>query len=138
MKKIKRVGTVSEFLNKKGTEERSVIDKVVAHIEDNQAIYYTAGVGIIILTVGHDFGLVDFAAGEGISGIDAKARQIYDKLLYVAKWIIVTKGGLEVIRSVTDGDIDSVKKSFLGHLFVFLLLLAYPWAMDEVENLFNS
>lgn len=72
------------------------------------------------------------------SGIDIQARKIYDKLLTVGKWIIVIKGGIDTINHSVQGDFDTAKKSFLSYLIVYLVLNGLPWAMDEVDKVFNE
>lgn len=72
------------------------------------------------------------------SAIDRSASQLYDKLLVVGKWIIIIKGGIDTINNVVQGDFNTAKKSFLGYLVVYLVLQGLPWAMNEVDKVFNE
>lgn len=91
--------------------------------------YKVAGSVVILATTGAD---VSFAA----SAIDAKANVLYYKILDVGKWIIIFKGGIDTIKSVSAGDFDAAKKHFFSYLIVYLLLLALPFGMNEVDKLF--
>lgn len=91
--------------------------------------YQVAGSAVILLVTGAD---ISFAA----SAIDAKANVLYYKILDVGKWIIIFKGGIDTIKSVGAGDFDGAKKHFFSYLLVYLLLLAFPFGMDEVDKLF--
>jgi hypothetical protein len=76
----------------------------------------------------------DFAGAA--SGIDIHARELYNKLLLVGKWIIIIKGAIDTINNVVQGDFGTAKRSFLGYLIVYMILNGLPWAMDEVDGLF--
>jgi hypothetical protein len=80
-------------------------------------------------------GSYDFA-GAASSGIDIHARELYNKLLLVGKWIIIIKGAIDTINNVVQGDFGTAKRSFLGYLVVYMILNGLPWAMDEVDGLF--
>lgn len=89
-----------------------------------------AGITIVLLAIPH----TAFAA----TGIDVGAERIYRKLINVGKWVIIVKGGIDTIKSVTEGDMQAAKKNFLGYLVTYGILWALPWGMKEIENLFQS
>jgi hypothetical protein len=98
------------------------------HFRNHGFAYKVAGSAVILLTTGAD---LSFA-----SAIDAKANVLYYKLIDVGKWIIIFKGGIDTIKSVGSGDFDMAKKHFFSYLLIYLLLLALPFGMNEVEKLF--
>jgi hypothetical protein len=85
----------------------------------------------ILLSTPH----IGFAAG---TGIDVGATKLYDKILLVGKWIIIVKGAIDTINNTAQGDFASAKKSFLSYLIIYLILKAFPWAMNEVDSMFND
>lgn len=72
------------------------------------------------------------------SAIDVAGRKVYYKLVNIGKWIIIFKGGIDVIKSITNGDIDGAKKSFLTYSLAYMLLLALPWGLDTVDEVFKD
>jgi hypothetical protein len=76
-----------------------------------------------------------FAAG---SGIDDGASRIYKKVVNIGKWVIIIKGGIDCIQAVGNGDIQQAKKQGLGYLLIFGIMLGLPWALDEIEGLFDE
>jgi hypothetical protein len=122
--------SISEFMNGREPEPFSV--KVERHFKKYGMIYKVAGVTLIILTSG--LGSHAFAA----SGIDTEARKLYRELIGIGKWIIVFKGGFDILKMIGSGDLDSAKKSFFGYLLTYLLLLGLPYGLDKVDDIFNS
>ncbi|TVY07194.1 hypothetical protein [Paenibacillus cremeus] len=96
--------------------------------------------GTVIKVAG--LGAILFVGVSGTSfanaGIDVKADQVYKKLLTIAKWVIVFKGGIETIKSVADGDHGAVKKNFLGYGVTYAILWGLPWMMKEIDKLFSE
>lgn len=76
---------------------------------------------------------ISFAAG---TGIDVGADKIYKKLLNIAKWVIIFKGGIDTIKNVADGDLQAAKKNFLGYGVTYCILWGLPWMMKEIDKLF--
>lgn len=137
MPKIKTVGTIPNFLSSKG-EDRSAIDKVVNHIEKNQLIYKAAGLSLVMLFngIGMD-GTVLAADGYTNGIIDKEASIIYKDLVDIGKWLIIGKGGWEVISSVLKSDFETAKKNFIGYLIAYVCLLGLPYAFDKVDTMFT-
>lgn len=120
--------TISEFIHR---EEESFIKKAKKHIQRNKSFYISvAGTTLIFLFVGDSA----FAA----SRIDQKAKVIYEQLVDIGKWIIIVKGAIDIIQTASQGDMDSVKSKFIKYVITFLFLLALPWAMDEIQDLFKA
>ena len=107
--------------------------KVERHFKKYGFVYKVAGTTAIILVAGGGF---DYAFAS--TGIEVGAQQLYSKLLSLGKWIIIFKGGFDIIKRMTDGDFDGAKKGFLSYLIVYIFLLGLPWAMDQVDALFNG
>lgn len=108
------------------------LDKVIQHLQKHGSKYAVAGITVILIS-SIDGGV--YAAG---TGIDAGAKKIYKKIINVGKWVIIIKGGIDIITSITNGDFDSAKKRFVGYLLAYGTLFALPWGMDQVEELFND
>jgi hypothetical protein len=89
--------------------------------------------GLCIYFLGFDG--TALAAG---TGIDAGAEKIYDKILLVGKWIIIVKGAIDTINNTAQGDFASAKRSFLSYLIIYLILKAFPWAMNELDTIFKE
>jgi hypothetical protein len=135
MAKIITVGKVSDFLRPEVKPQESAKIKVIRFIEDNQSVLWQgAGYAVVILVASAGFD-VAFAM-EG--GLDKHAEKIYDKLLGVGKWVIIFKGGIETIKSISQSDMQGAQKNFLQYLLIYGLLWALPWGMDEVEDLFRD
>lgn len=129
MRKHQRM-SIKQFVN--GIEEQSITEKIKHHISRNKTFYiHVAGATIIFLFCGFD-------GSASASSIDVGARKIYDKLLNIGKWVIVIKGGIDFIQTVTNGDLDGAKKKFLTYLLIFAALHALPWSMDEIEKMFKE
>jgi hypothetical protein len=126
--KVQTVGSVSEFLRKQEAEPFSA--KVERHFKKYGFVYKAAGISIILLTSG---GTV-----LASSGIEAGAAQLYSKLLSIGKWIIIFKGGFDIIKNMASGDFDSAKKGFISYLVVYVFLFGLPWAMNEVDSIFKE
>lgn len=143
MKKIKTVGSITDFVRNDPTEKEKWPKKLAAHYRKHEKTYNIAGLSIVlILTGGLDFAfaedLVVPASRYETGGIDDLAEPIYKEILGIGKWVIICKGALSSMKAVGDGDVEVAKKSFLAHVMIFLILLAYPYAMDKVEGLFAS
>jgi hypothetical protein len=122
--------SISEFMNSQYAEPFSA--KVERHFKKYGMVYKIAGVTLIILT--SSLGSHAFAA----SGIDIEASKLYKELIGIGKWIIVFKGGFDILKMIGSGDLESAKKSFFGYLLTYLLLLGLPYGLDKVDDIFNS
>jgi hypothetical protein len=108
------------------------IDKLIAHMKRHKIAYRIIGTTIIIMLATAD---VAFAA---TTGIDVGGRRIYSKLLSLSKWVIIIKGGFDIINNTVKGDFDVAKKSFFSYLMVYIILLGLPWALDQIDMVFND
>lgn len=122
--------SIPDFI-RNGWEEERAIDLFIAHLERNKIKYRIVGTTIIVF-----LGMSEAAFAS--SGIDIAGKKLYDKLIGVAKWVIIFKGGMDIIKSMTDGDMPGAKKSAMGYAFTFLLLLALPWMLEQIEGLFHE
>jgi hypothetical protein len=120
--------SISEFMHGRQTEPFSA--KVERHFKKYGMVYKVAGVTAILVMTGD----VAFAA----SGIDTEASKLYKELIGIGKWIIVFKGGFDILKMIGSGDLESAKKSFFGYLLTYLLLLGLPYGLDKVDDIFNS
>lgn len=91
------------------------------------------GTTAIILVAGGGF---DYAFAT--SGIDVEAKKLYHELAGIGKWIIIFKGGIDMVKSVGNGDFDGAKKHFLSYLLIYLALLGLPYGMDKVDTVFQN
>ena len=133
MRKIRtETMSISEFLN--GKEKEPFSAKVERHFKKYGIVYKIVGATAVIFIAGGGF---DYAFAAG-TGIEVGAQQLYRKLLSLGKWIIIFKGGFDIIKRMTDGDFDGAKKGFLSYLIVYIFLLGLPWAMNQVDALFNG
>jgi hypothetical protein len=126
--------SISEFLKK---EPESFSTKVKKHFEKYGIVYRIVGATVIIyFTGGFDFAL---AAGGGHTDgiIDREARVIYKDLTDIGRWLIIGRGGWEIITKVISQDIEGVKKNFIGYLIAYVLLMAFPHLMDKVDTIFD-
>jgi hypothetical protein len=124
--------TISQFMNPNYNTEK-ILDPLIRFLDKHKVVFRVVGVTLIIFSSG----LLDtsvFAA----TGIDEGATKIYEKLINVGKWVIIIKGGWETINNTIKGDFDTAKKSFLQYLIIYVILLAFPWAMSEVDVLFRD
>lgn len=123
------VMTVDQFLNR-GCDTDMVINRVVKHLNKHKIVYQVVGFTLIIMASAN----VVHAA----TGIDAGGRHIYSKLVNIGKWIIIFKGGWDTIMNTVKGDFDSAKKSFMQYLLIYVVLLALPWSLDQVDGVFRG
>jgi hypothetical protein len=125
--KVQTVGSISEFLHQK---EEPFSVKAERHFKKYGVVYKAAGVTIILLASG--------GTALASSGIEIGAEKLYAKLLSVGKWVIIFKGGFDIIKNMASGDFDSAKKGFLSYLVVYIFLFGLPWAMNEVDTIFRE
>ena len=107
--------------------------KVERHFKKYGFVYKVVGATVILIIAGGGF---DYAFAS--SGIDREATKLYKELIGIGKWIIVFKGGFDILKMIGSGDLDSAKKSFFGYLLTYLLLLGLPYGLDKVDDIFNS
>lgn len=73
------------------------------------------------------------------SGFTERAEKFYfDTFMMLAKWIIIIKGGWDVIAKTLKEDFEGAKKSIIQYLVVFVVLMGLPHALDLVEEIFSG
>lgn len=70
--------------------------------------------------------------------VEVQGMRIYYKVVLVGKFVILVKGGIEIINSCANGDFQNAKKCLIGYLMAYGALYLLPYAMDEVENVFKG
>jgi hypothetical protein len=128
--KVQTVGSVSEFLGRVQREPEPFSAKVERHFNKYGFVYKATGITIILLASG--------GHALAYSGIEIGAERLYSKLLSVGKWVIIFKGGFDIIKNMASGDFDSAKKGFLSYLVVYVFLFGLPWAMNEIDGIFKE
>lgn len=69
----------------------------------------------------------------------AKAEDFYfGTFMNIAKWVIIIKGGWDVIAKALKEDFEGAKKSVVQYLVVFSVLMGLPWALEMVEDIFSG
>jgi len=76
------------------------------------------------------------ASSDAGKGIESGARRIHGTIILVGKWVIIVKGSIDCIQSVLNGEVARAKQQFFGYLLCFGIMMALPWALNEVEGLF--
>lgn len=133
MPKIQAV-SIPEFM-KNGFPAPS--NPVIQHFKKHHKLYiHISGLAISCLIVG--FGDPTIVHAAGTQTIDIKAHHIYSKLCMIGKWIIVVRGGVDIISTMTQGELDTMKKKIIGYVIGYLALLGLPWILDQANALFND
>lgn len=87
-------------------------------------------------------GLVIFNFPEFVfanDGLDTVARKFYfDNFIGIAKWIIVGKGGWDIVSRTMKEDFDGAKRGILQYMLIFAVLMGLPWALEQVEVIFQE
>lgn len=74
-----------------------------------------------------------------VSGIESKAEAIYfDKFIGIAKWVIIGKGGWDIVTKTLKEDFDGAKRSILQYMMIFAVLMGLPWGLSVVEDIFRE
>jgi hypothetical protein len=137
MKRIRSVGTVSEFIHLRDSDKKEyeILSKLKAHLDRHHIAYKVAGTLIIITVAGG----IDFAStAEAASNIDKAVMPLYQKLVNLGKWVIIFKGGSATIKAIGQGDIPAVQKNLISYVLVYLVLLGLPWCLDQAEDVFGD
>lgn len=73
------------------------------------------------------------------AGIEAKAEELYfDKFIGIAKWVIIGKGGWDIVTKTLKEDFDGAKRSILQYMMIFAVLMGLPWGLTMVEDIFKE
>jgi hypothetical protein len=93
------------------------------------------GIVCIVLVTGD----ITLAASVDVGdNIDIGAKSLYKILLRVGKWIIIAKGAVETLSKLLEGDHPGAKKGFLTYLVVYVILHGLPFALDQVDGIFEK
>jgi hypothetical protein len=128
--------SIKQFLNGKEPEPFNV--KVKRNFDKYGIIYKVVGATVLIFIAGGGFDFA-FAAGGGHTDgiIDREARVIYKDLTDIGRWLIIGRGGWEIITKVLSQDVEGAKKNFIGYMIAYVLLMAFPHLMDKVDTIFD-
>lgn len=122
----------NQFFNNSSEDE--IKNTLIKHLNKYKIVYRIIGTTIIIFSSG----IIDPSAFAAPTGIDVGGARIYEKLVGLGKWVIIFKGGFDTIQHTIKGDLDMAKKSFLQYLMVYVILLALPWSMKQVDSVFSD
>ena len=71
------------------------------------------------------------------SNITVKAERFYfGTFMTIAKWVIIIKGGWDIVTKTLKEDFEGAKRSVVQYLMVFAVLMGLPYALEMVEDLF--
>lgn len=103
------------------------------HFVSNKSLYKGAGTLAISIIAAQ---LI--CPGGAFASIDAGGQKLYSKIVPIGKWVIVIKGCIDTIQAILSGDFGAAKKSFLGYLLCFAVILGLPWSLDQVNEIFKN
>lgn len=132
MAKVEAI-SFSQFFSENYNSTISFKETLVTHFEKHKIAYRIIGTTIIIFASG----ILDQNV-LAATGIDAGGNRIYSKLVNIGKWVIIFKGGFDTIQNTLKGDMDMARKSFLQYLMIYVILLALPWSMRQVDTVFTD
>lgn len=72
------------------------------------------------------------------TGLDEKAKALFDKFLWIAKWVIALKGGVDTLNKALKEDFEGAKKSAIQYLLIYGIIIALPIGLDFVETFFEG
>lgn len=125
--------SIKEFLH--GKEKQPISVKIEQHFKKYGSVYKNigkvAGLTLIIISAPN---IVVFAS----SGIDVEAGKLYKELVGIGRWVIIFKGGIDIIKKIGNEDMEGTKKTFISHLLIYLLLLGLPYGLDKVDHVFSA
>ncbi|MFP7445220.1 hypothetical protein SFC50_16145 [Bacillus infantis] len=130
-KKIKTVGTISEFMNRKQEAPRDYVKPAIK-------VCIVAGAAAISL----GFGDVSFAAAGAVNGaVTAKVVQAFNPLIELARalsypigLVMMLGGGLFVMIGNADKGFSMIQKAGLGYVLIQML----PVLMDLLVEIAKS
>lgn len=122
-----------QFFSGNYSSHTSIKETLISHFEKHKIAYRIIGTTIIIFASG----ILDQNV-LAATGIDAGGNRIYSKLVNLGKWVIIFKGGFDTIQNTLKGDMDMARKSFLQYLMIYVILLALPWSMRQVDTVFTD
>ncbi|MEG0259604.1 MAG: hypothetical protein RR595_12135 [Lysinibacillus sp.] len=79
---------------------------------------------------------ISFAAG---TALQEKAESLYyDTFIGIAKWVIILKGGWDIVTRTLKEDFDGAKRGVLQYALIFCVLMGLPAALGLVEEFFKE
>jgi hypothetical protein len=126
--------SIKEFLHR---EEEAFSHKLKKHFKKYGIVYRVVGTTLFIFAAGGGFDTAFAANGYTNGIIDKEASIVYKDLVDIGKWLIIGRGGWEIISKVLSHDVEGAKKNFIGYLLAYVLLLAFPHLMDKVDGIFD-
>ena len=79
---------------------------------------------------------IDILAAN-IIDMEKKATGAYTQLVWLAKWAICIKGGWSTIHKMLQEDFDGAKSSAFQYLVIFVIVMAFPVALNYIEGFFK-
>lgn len=113
---------------------QSVVNKVLPSTQYRR--YLPTVLPIMLLSGAVYFNLDDLALATDFT---KKAERLYfDKFMALAKWVIIIKGGWDIISKTLKEDFEGAKKCIVQYLVVFVTLMGLPHALNFVEDFFKE
>lgn len=73
------------------------------------------------------------------SNFTKRAERFYfDTFMMLAKWVIVVKGGWDIVSKTLKEDFEGAKKCIVQYMVVFVTLMGLPHALNFVEDFFKE
>lgn len=82
------------------------------------------------------FNLNDVALASSFT--DRAEGFYFGTFMTLAKWIIIVKGGWDIIAKTLKEDFEGAKKSVVQYMVVFAVLMGLPHALNFVEDFFQG
>lgn len=145
----KKVINFNKFMAGSFRDEPSKAQRIIVHIKKNKKVYIRIGLmtASICFTIIHPafaaggiptpMDVTDTIASTNGSDINREGWEIYSQLLSIGKWVIVVKGGFEIIKATLSSDYEKAKKGFISYLLAYVFLLILPTAMDRVDGIIS-
>lgn len=97
---------------------------------------FTKIVPVVLMGAVFYFNLDDLALAADFT---KKAEKLYfDKFMSLAKWVIIIKGGWDIISKTLKEDFEGAKKCIVQYMVVFITLMGLPHALNFVEDFFKG
>ncbi|MGE7667413.1 hypothetical protein ACQKMN_17065 [Ureibacillus composti] len=94
--------------------------------------------GVAAATI-YFFGFDGSVFASGMDSLDKKAEQFYfGTFIGIAKWVIIIKGGWDILNKLLKEDFDGAKRGVLQYGMAFVILLGLPKGLAEIENIFKG
>jgi len=78
-----------------------------------------------------------FAANQ--NSLNERAEGFYfGTFIGIARWVIIIKGGWDVINKMLKEDFDGAKRGVFQYIAIFAILLGLPSALKLIEDIFRG